>query len=203
MAEWEHVDFVGLLSPKAALKVGGLSSGLLHHVERSVQEGSKADVVALLAPGEGLRRQAQMTHGAHFVSVWHEVLRRLNFTESVLAAADELDVFFCNYWLARPLWMKVYLDFLDEAMTLMASDPLLRRLLSADASYREGSPLVAQEVFGDPFYHYHPFICERLPVLFFAVHNACIFRRRQNFISQRPSKGNARNANSATTPPSI
>lgn len=178
---------MGLLSPKAALKVGGLADGLLQHVERSIREGGVADVVALLAPGERLRRQAQMTHGAHFVTVWHEVLRRLHFSESELMSADELDVFFCNYWLARPRWMKLYLDFLDEAMILMESDPRLKRLLSADARYSEGSVGVAQHVFGDPFYHFHPFICERLPVIFFALHNACVFRRRQNFISQRPT----------------
>ena len=59
--EWDGVDYVGLLSPKAALKVGTDSLSLLQHVEQSVRDARQADVVALLAPGELLRRQAQMT----------------------------------------------------------------------------------------------------------------------------------------------
>ena len=186
--EWEGVDYVGLLSPKATLKVGTDGLSLLQHVEQSVRDARHADVVALLAPGELLRRQAQMTHGADFVGVWHEVLRRLNFTEHEVRLADDLDVFFCNYWLARPHWLKRYLRFLRAAMGLMESDASLRSLLRGDARYSEGSVSVAKNVFGSPFYQYHPFICERLPVVFFALNDACVFRSRTRFISQRKTE---------------
>ena len=81
--------------------------------------------------------------------------------------------------------MKRYLRFLRAAMQLLESDPSLRSLLRGDARYSEGSISVANNVFGSPFYQYHPFICERLPVVFFALNDACIFRSRTRFISQR------------------
>jgi hypothetical protein len=180
-SEWANASFVGLLSAKAALKLGA-DGDLLQHIESSVAAGSRADVLALLAPGETLRRQAQMTHGAHFVSVFHQTLRQLQLTEQQIIEADQLDMFFCNYWLARPAWLLRYLSFLSAAIDVMTNDAQLQQLLRGDARYREGSQAVAMQVFGTPYYQYHPFICERLPVVFFALHEACVFRRRAHFI---------------------
>ncbi len=148
---------------------------------------STADVIALLAPrGETLRRQAQMTHGLHFVEVWHELLRRLGFSEDTIQRSDSVDVFFCNYWIAKPAMMTKFVTFLRHAIDMLEHDSVLFNLMQADSRYIEGDTAVAYRAFGTPFYQYHPFICERLAVFFFWSQHACVVHVRTKF---QPSIG--------------
>jgi hypothetical protein len=173
--------FVGLLSFKSATKISS-NLDIVHLIEQSTTQFSAADVIALLAPrGETLRRQAQMTHGLNFIEVWHELLRRLGFSEDMIHRSDKMDVFFCNYWVAKPAVMTKFIVFLRHAIDIMETDSVLFSLIQADAKYREGNAAVAYRAFGTPFYQYHPFICERLAVLFFWSQRACIVHTRTQF----------------------
>jgi hypothetical protein len=152
-------------------------------IEQSVTQFSGADVIALLAPhGETLRRQAQMTHGLNFIEVWHELLRRLGFAEDVIHRSDFVDVFFCNYWVAKPAVMTKFIAFLRHAIDIMEDDSVLFGLLQADAKYTQGDTAVAYRAFGTPFYQYHPFICERLSVFYFWSQHTCVVHVRTQFL---------------------
>ena len=171
-----------MLSYRSATKIVA-DMDILELVERyTFQEAGNADVVALLSPqGLTLRQQAQQTHGLLFVEIWHEVLRRLGFDDRTVLASDSVSVFFCNYWLARPTLMSEYIAFLERALRLLQFDPALSSLMRADGRYAEGRLKVAKSVFGTPFYQLHPFICERLPVVYFWARDACVLRVHTQF----------------------
>jgi hypothetical protein len=157
-------------------------AGVINLIEYYTKYHGYVDVIALLSPPKlKLRNQAQHTHGLLFVEIWHEVLRRLGYDERTIRASDDLDAFFCNYWLAKPVLMLEYIEFLSRAILLLKNDTALASVLQADARYAEGSAEVAQSAFGTPFYQLHPFIAERLPIVFFRARNACVLRVRANF----------------------
>ena len=184
VSEWSSRQFVGLLSYKSATKILN-NIGVVELIEQTASQYAYADVLALLSPsGISLRRHAQLTHGLHFVEVWHEVLRRLGFDERTIIASDEIDAFFCNYWLAKPGLMVGYIAFLEDAIRLMENDTSLAFLLKADARYSEGRSDVARGAFGTPFYQLHPFVCERLPVVYFWSRRACTVLVHSKFRQQ-------------------
>lgn len=181
-SEWSSKRFVGILSYQSDLKIQAEGMGLIDIIDHYTSLYNEVDVIALLSPrGLTLRTQAQRTHGILFVEIFHEVLRRLGFNEDAIFAADNVEAFFCNYWLAKPALMAEYIEFLSRAVQLMETDPVLSFLLSADARYPEGHIEVAQNAFGTPFYQLHPFIGERLPVFFFWARKSCLLRVRTRF----------------------
>jgi hypothetical protein len=117
--------------------------------------------------------------------VFHELLRRLQFTDMEIAAIDNTDPIFCNYWLAKPYLMLNFIDFMGIAISMLQQDEYLRVLVSADSKYREGRAAVARAVWGTPHYQLHPFICERLAAAYFWSKNTCTVYVRSEF---RPSK---------------
>lgn len=171
-----------MLSYRSAAKILA-DSDVIELIERyTCHHPVNADVIALLSPhGLTLRQQAQQTHGLLFVEIWHEVLRRLGFDERIVRASDSISAYFCNYWLARPSLMLEYIAFLEGAIMLFQHDPALSFLVRADARYAEGRPEVARDVFGTPFYQLHPFICERLPIVFFWARDACVLHVHAQF----------------------
>jgi hypothetical protein len=183
--EWSDKVFVGVLSYKISAKVeAGRGIGSL--IESLVELYKTSEVIALLSPRNlQLRDQAQKTHGVHFIQVFHELLRRLNFTEVEIAAVDNTDPVFCNYWLAKPYLMLNFIDFVGMAISMLQQDEFLRLLVSADSKYREGSAAVARAVWGSPYYQLHPFICERLAAAYFSSKNICTVYVRSEFRSQK------------------
>jgi hypothetical protein len=183
--EWFDKVFVGVLSYKISAKVDTVN-GIVRLIENLVGKHRNSEVITLLSPRNlQLRDQAQKTHGMHFIQVFHELLRRLQFTELEIASIDNTDAVFCNYWLAKPYLMLKFIDFMGMAISMLQQDEFLRILVSADSKYREGSAAVARAVWGTPNYQLHPFICERLAAAFFWSKNTCTVYVRSEF---RPPK---------------
>ena len=175
---------MGLLSYKCVEKVS-TENGLIEMIEASTNEFQHADVIAFLSPpGETLLRQARMTHGVQFIEVWHELLRRLGFGVAKIKESDELEMFFSNYWVAKPAVMMRFIDFIGRAVRLVERDAKLKIMLQADARYLEGSSYIARRVFKTTFYQLHPFIFERLAVVFFWSEHRCVVIFKTQFRSR-------------------
>ena len=189
--EWSNKTFVGVLSYKFAAKVKSRLDAI-GLIETMAERYSASHVIALLSPRHlQLRDQAQKTHGLHFVEVFHELLRRLDFNETDIVEIDSADAFFSNYWLARPELMLKFMDFMDGAIRVLELNEQMRFLVSADSKYREGETKVARAVWGTQHYQLHPFICERLAIAFFWSKNVCTVLVRSEFRSPQEIKANA------------
>lgn len=182
------MTFVGVLSYKIAAKVKSRldAVGL---IETMVKRYSLSHVIALLSPRHlQLRDQAQKTHGLHFIEVFHELLRRLNFDESDIAAIDGADAIFSNYWIAMPQLMLGFIHFLSDAIRILEQNEDMRFLISADSKYRDGHTYVSRAVWGTPYYQLHPFICERLATAYFWSRSSCTVLVRSEFRSPQEIK---------------
>lgn len=89
----------------------------------------------------------------------------------------DIPAFYCNYWVAKSIWMKKYIKFALAFMDKLndTNDIQLQTLLNENSNYaRAGGKLTAPQLmklFGVPHYTYHPFVMERLPSLFFHKNN--------------------------------
>lgn len=168
--EWANADYVGTLSYKAPSKMQ------VPDIARRMRELDPKidDVVVFSAYNENLLDQAVWYHGQHFEIVWLYLLKKMGYTE-----AEALDpmilAYCCNYWMATPAWMRRYIAFFKKAHAIMEGDQKLSEMLHKDSMYHGGvPPEMCMELFGRPYYTYHPFVCERLSCFFFHRHGARI-----------------------------
>jgi hypothetical protein len=166
------VEFVGHLTYSYKSKIAPLD-----FEELCKKYQPSADVLALF-PGNPypLYQFAETVHPG-FLKIWTRLMDLMGYKDFMVKG--EPKAFYSNYWIAtRDLWNK-YVDFATTAMTHMSSDPELVALCSADSKYKGTiealPPSKLQEISGNPYYTFHPFIMERLPCFFFHISNARIF----------------------------
>jgi hypothetical protein len=171
--EWQHMDFVGI-STYRSLKFAPLDKlktllELSHH--------KPYDVAPLFTTGEYLQAQAVSGHTTQFTHTWDMLLRAQGYTELGIRAQDRAEVFLRNSMLIRPSWLKRLMQHMSEAMTLVTTNATLSAAFATDAHYQEAKyrKKTAQIVFKTPYYQWHPFIFERLPVFYLHNYNASIY----------------------------
>ncbi|KAG1678777.1 hypothetical protein FOA52_012817 [Chlamydomonas sp. UWO 241] len=92
-------------------------------------------------------------------------------------AASRADAFMCNWWLAKPAWMKRYAEFACRAMEHAQTSSVARAYLSNKGFYAGAlSAERLSRIFGRDHYTLTPFVFERLPALFFALEGADVRR---------------------------
>lgn len=171
VSEWENKQYVGLVSynivKKQNLKYFPLS--------KIIEKGNNADVIALFKySGRDLISQATLYH-PKFLDIWYELLLKMNYkSEDILS--DKIPMFPCNCWIAKPEWMKRYIEFVNVAMHLLENDEKLKRMVYDDSGYKSNlSKKKLTSISGKPYYTYHPFILERLPCFYFWVNDAKVY----------------------------
>lgn len=168
---WDTYDYVGTLSWKAPSKIAIPDMDAVSRYLRV----SDHDVVAFCfnASTLSLVTQASMTHRA-FRSIWCELLDQLGMD------AEDVDTkvrpFYCNYWIAKPSWLKKYILFYMQAQLVLETHEPLQAALWSDSEYALSSLSSERclKVFSRPYYPHHPFVCERLPSVFFTTQGARI-----------------------------
>ncbi len=102
-----------------------------------------------------------------FMNIWNRLLDKLLGISSATDCRN-MELFYNNYWLARPGVMLEYQKFLRRAAEILEEDPDVYD----DACYitPKLSPERLVEISGKPHYTYHPFVLERIPCLFFHIH---------------------------------
>lgn len=169
--EWDACDYVGTLSYKAPdkLKEPCVAAIIEQQVQDSKFKEENPDIVSFLCLGTGtdLLKQAEASHRG-FTKLWSILMTKLGYQQSDYKNKD-ITPFFCNYWMAKPHWMKQYIEFYKRVEVLLETDNELKALLMQDARYRSGSlnRQRCMEVFGKPYYTFHCFICERLCCFYF------------------------------------
>lgn len=181
VADWESYDYVGTLSWKAPQKM------LIPDMNKllTLAEETNPDVLALFSyPKKTLIEQATE---ANFETAWIRWLQQLDYTDE--ASCDPtIQLFLCNYWLAKPQCMSAYIEFAKRARYVLDTYRPLRNLLWADSKF---SYTISQEkcmhIYGRPYYPLHCFLMERLPCIFF--HNEKTLVLHSRFWKLSPSSG--------------
>jgi len=175
--EWRGLDYVGVATYKS-LKFLSLEK-LKMSLELAMYR--PYDVVPLYGTGEFLLAQAMAGHTEGFQLVWDTLLTTLGHSVASIRSVDCIEVFLRNTFVISPQWFARLGDFMNKSMQAVEQSAQLRSVLEQDAHYREGKPAVARRVFHQDFYHWHPFIFERLPVFYLAVSGAAIFSSLQQY----------------------
>jgi hypothetical protein len=100
-----------------------------------------------------------------FINIWTILLKKL-LPNDIDVVSDSIQLFYCNYWFAKPEIMKDYQEFLRKAVILLEEDPEVY----GDYGHISQSNIPKErlvQISGKPYYTYHSFILERLPCIFF------------------------------------
>jgi hypothetical protein len=165
--EWKDVDYVGTMSYKAPRK--------MRVPNLTAIWPDNPDVVVFWSSGKSTLLITQaLQHHPKFDIIWTKLIAAMGYDIKDITDPSIL-VYFGNYWMAKPEWMRRYMDFLVRARDIMERDAELIELLNENSTYKGGiSKEKCVEVFGQPHYTHHPFVCERLSCFFFWKHGAKI-----------------------------
>lgn len=172
-ATWDQLDFVGIATYKS-LKFVSIEK-LTAYIELAYYK--PYDFVPLYATGENLVPQALGGHTEDFNHVWSATLQALGFNEGdIRDHGSKVEVFLRSTFISRPHLMKKLISFMKMSQQVAETNDRLAAILSTDAHYREAKLNVARSVFKADYYHWHPFIFERLPAFYMSYHNVSTFR---------------------------
>jgi hypothetical protein len=171
--EWETKQYVGLVSYNIVKK----QSLKYFPLRRTIEESDNADVIAFFKySGKDLITQATYFH-PKFLDIWLDLLLKMGFDMKDILS-DKIPMYPCNCWIAKPEWMKRYIEFVMKAIHIMDTDDYIKKLLYTDSGYRSNlSKKQLIKISGQPYYTHHPFVLERLSCFFFWVNNAKVFSK--------------------------
>lgn len=121
---------------------------------------------------------AVFQHGVAFYRAWCALLTTMGFVRGEAEVEDFCTIryaFMCNWWIAKPGWMKRYIaDVFDRVDAIIRASVSVARLVDRDAYYGSGKMDVIEleKCFGKPYYTLRPFLLERLATLYFHTQKA-------------------------------
>ena len=140
------------------------------------QNSYNYDVIPFLqARNWSLMNQAIEVHGHTFQLAWDNLLLSINITNQDIRKYDNIPPFFRNSFIAKPIHMKEYLSFVNEAMHQVLYNKTMTKLLQIDAQYDAIKVDIAQKIFKKDYYELYPFIFERLSNFWFYYKNLNIY----------------------------
>jgi len=163
--QWINHDYVGTLSWRSYTKIQ--LPKLDNQININLIKDKNPDIVAFAPTIMNLLYQATRDHGQRFRKIWIYLIKNLGY--SVEEAIDPtVKLFFCNYWMAKPPVMIDYINFFEKAKYILENSEEIQNDLWSNSNYNGYvSSGRLTEIFGRPYYPYHPFIFERLPCFFF------------------------------------
>lgn len=176
--EWINRDWVGIITYSFHKKTGQQIDIL-----KSIQENESSDVITyrnmryykvnckkFLTHIEG----ETYSHGPYlFLTIYH-TMKRLGYTEKQIMDKNPPS-FFCNWWVAKSIWMQRYIKFIAKFKRVVEADQQLQEYLNENSYYPGNlSEDKLISLTGKPYYTFHPFVFERLPSHFFSIEGAKI-----------------------------
>lgn len=176
-AEWIKEDLVAIVSYSILRKLESFAKKKVDLDWVAITTKAKEqniDVLGLFRieyyKGEfpiSLLEGATFQHGMHFIKTWINLLELAGYNKNDILDPKML-AFFCNWWAAKPFWMKRYMLFYKKIQTVINNSPSIQEELKANAFYDgDLDKTKLTEIFKVPYYTLKPFIFERLPCFFF------------------------------------
>lgn len=175
--EWIEKKWVGIITYNFNKKLKGPTDIL-----EAIRENESADII----PFFNLTFVRQKTntvfnaidavglqHGSYLILIIYKLLMRQGYREDQIID-KRTPSFFCNFWVAKNIWMQRYLRFFATCKKIIETDPLLSSYINEEAIYDNGNLTKERlmQICGKPYYTFHPFVFERLPCHFFHMNGA-------------------------------
>ena len=171
-AEWREMDYVGTVAWSASAK-----QPLVHRIPDICVEAQSndTDVVALMYRGDPLVATAEHWHPG-FTTCWLAAWKSIGFTDDDMLLHKDVKSFYCNYFLARPAFMKQFCTLMAYFSFRVRTDTLLRDILWRDSTYETRGAKIAKMpveakmgLWSVPYYPQLVFVAERMICLFTAL----------------------------------
>lgn len=193
--EWEDRTYVGIISYKVISSLGNdfhsylKIANISHLIDTGFVNLDKKsanlfyyDVVPFPWPSidsnwgrpELLLPHAISVHSKTFQVIWDATLSHLNVTIKQIRDQDNVRPFFRSSYLCKPKIMMQLMSFMNRAIISVSKSSELLKLYGMDSEYKvtPENIHVAQRIFHQNYYEFHPFVFERLPI-FFVNHINC------------------------------
>ena len=181
--EWRHKSYVGILSYRAAysvtcynkiIEVFANASIISTHSNSKIKANSVLpfDVIPLFLYDTHfndfarLLVQAGNAHGDHFMKIWNRLLGKMWIGADAMSRHKDMRGFYRNSFLCKPQIMMQLMELMNQAIDLTILDDEIANMMAINAGYGRAGSNLTQQIFSKPYYEFHPFIFERLPVLF-------------------------------------
>lgn len=161
--EWENCEYVGTISWKAFEKINrSIFDNLLDCLMKN-----KPDIISFYGSSNNNTILDTDKYHPHFSSILKILMYNLNIDSSIYFDPNMI-IFYSNYWITTPKWMKKYIDFFKKAQYILDTNEDIQEKLWSDSLYNgKLSKDECLNIFKKPYYTYHCFLCERLPSIYF------------------------------------
>lgn len=158
--EWINKKFVGCLSHKFTEKCPKIN------IDQILQTwgDTDVDVIGLYVSGPTfLGGSISSIQSVEILKKCMKILYGMNIEHFL-----NFKPFYCNYWLCRPSVLLKYIYFVDEIIEKMEMNQDMSTLLYGDSGYGRNALNINRkyQIFGKPYYTWHPFVMERLLPIF-------------------------------------
>ena len=167
-SEWKDLDYVGCIAHTAETKRPGLLDG----IQTCLDDGHAAnhDVIALFGTGAvtNVVANGDMYHPG-FTDAWNYAWSLLGHDPQRMSRPCR--AFWCNYWCARPSFMRTYCHMLAYFADRLKTSAYTRSVLWRNSLYRGTiSREKLLQLFGVPYYPMLPFVVERMICAYASVY---------------------------------
>ena len=157
--DWKDFDYIGFLSWKVEHKI---KLPDFDNIIRILDKNNSYEVIPLFFGYKFFINE----HDYLYV-ILNTLFTCLNYPNNYVLT--DFIPFYCNYWIARKDILIKYIQFFKRCKEVIDNNHIIQHFMWLDSKYTGGalSQKILIKIFNKPYYCYHPFIYERIPILFF------------------------------------
>lgn len=164
--EWICYNYIGFLSWKFESKIQFPNIDLISTILNN--DNSYELIPLFIANPDGIFKN--ITVHKYMYDILQRLFIKLEFQDDYVIKTERIG-FYCNYWIARKDVLIKYISFFKRCCQIINEDNIIQTYLWTNSFYKDGLLNENQliNIFNKPYYCYHPFLYERLPIFFFII----------------------------------
>lgn len=159
--DWKNYDYIGFLSWKADQKIN-ISNENIDYIKNILEQDNSYEIIPMY-----IRDEYFIFCSKYLFHIINILYNELGYPRNYVIENNFLP-FFCNYWIAKKDVLYEYINFFKKCKNIIDNNHEIQKYINENIEY--GGILKENElmnIFNKPYYCYHPFIYERLPIFFF------------------------------------
>ena len=162
--DWNNYDYIGFLSWKFEQKIPFAS---LEYAFNILNYDNSIEVFPLF-----YGNPIYFFDAKNLYPILDILFDNLGFEKNFISN-NRFKPFYCNYWIAKKNILIEYIYFFKRCVNIINSNKDIQNLIWDNIHYANIANIDLMKIFNKPYYCYHPFIYERIPIFFF--HNKKIY----------------------------
>jgi hypothetical protein len=156
---WMDYDYIGFLSWKFQSKIPYPNIDLISTI---LNYDNSYELIPLFVGNKNF-----LFYEKHMYDILQRLFIILEYPDNYIINTNFIQ-FYCNYWIARKDILINYIFFFKKCNEIVKEDKFIQQYMWDNTNYNgylNEEQLI--KIFNKPYYCYHPFLYERLPIFFF------------------------------------